>query len=745
MKVTFTESPLLTTFVPAIKIMNKIVRKSLQDLEFPAVLEQVAMRCNTLLGKELAIELAPLPSEEVVLEALGRTSEYLSSFSNENRIPNHGFDSIDSELQLLKIENTTLEIPGFRRIKHICLTVTDHKKFFKKFREYYPLLFQLSESVESLKQLPEYIDGVIDKFGKVRDDASPDLRHIRQDMSLVKGKINQSFGAALASYHASEFLDEIRESVVENRRVLAVKSMYRKKVKGTVMGSSKTGSIVYIEPEAALRYSRDLSNLEFDEKEEIQRILNALTDLIRPSAELLGAYQDFLATIDLTAAKAKYASEMNAILPEFNDEKKLFLKDAYHPLLYLNNKRTKDTTYPQTIELHSENRIIVISGPNAGGKSITLKTIGLLQLMLQSGLLIPVHERSSVCLFDKVLTDIGDNQSIENHLSTYSYRLKNMNHFLKKCDANTLFLIDEFGTGSDPELGGALAEAFLEVFYERGAYGVITTHYANLKALANELPHADNANMLFDSSTLQPTFQLELGQPGSSFTFEVAQKNGIPFNLINKAKKKIERGKVRFDATIAKMQKERTKMVKTGSRMQEEEGKAREEAKRLEILNEKIKTKLENYQELYDHNRRMIYLGNKVNTASEKYFLDKKKRPLVSELLRIVETENSKRKKKTANETKALREKKVKVAQEVEKEVTVIRKKKQVAEKKNEIKEKSKPRPVFKIGDRVRLFDGKAIGSIDILEKNKAVVNYGQFTTNVSVDQLELVETKKRK
>ncbi len=729
--------------MPAIEIMNKIVQKSLQDLEFPTVLEQVAMRCNTLLGKEQARELAPLHTKDIILEALGQTSEYLSSFSNENRIPNHGFDPIDVELQLLKIENTTLELPGFRRIKHLCLTVIEHKKFFKKFKEYYPLLFQLSESVESLKQLPEYIDGVIDKFGKVRDDASPDLRHIRQDMGLVKSKINQSFGAALTSYHASEFLDEIRESVVENRRVLAVKSMYRKKVKGTVMGTSKTGSIIYIEPEAALRYSRELSNLEFDEKEEIQRILNKLTDLIRPSAELLGAYQGFLAAIDLTAAKAKYASDMNAILPAFNEEKKIVLRDAYHPLLYLNNKLTNNTTYPQTIELHSENRIIVISGPNAGGKSITLKTIGLLQIMLQSGLLIPVHERSSVCLFDKVLTDIGDNQSIENHLSTYSYRLKNMNQFLKKCDANTLFLIDEFGTGSDPELGGALAEAFLEVFYERGAYGVITTHYANLKALANELPHADNANMLFDSSTLQPKFQLELGQPGSSFTFEVAQKNGIPFNLINKAKKKIERGKVRFDATIAKMQKERTKMAKTGSRMQEEEGKAREEAKRLEVLNEKIKTKLENYQELYDHNRRMIYLGNKVNTASEKYFLDKKKRPLVSELLRIVETENSKRKKKTANETKVLREKKVKVAQEVAQEVDVIRKKKQVANKKKAIKEKSKPRPVFKIGDRVRLFDGKAIGSIDILEKNKAVVNYGQFTTNVSVDQLELVETKK--
>src|SRR5690606_29066309 len=193
----------------------------------------------------------------------------------------------------------------------------------------------------------------------------------------------------------------------------------------------------------------------------------------------------------------------------------LNLIDAYHPLLYLTNKKKGEKTYPQSITLHKENRIIVISGPNAGGKSITLKTIGLLQVMLQSGMLIPVHERSSVCLFDKILTDIGDNQSIENHLSTYSYRLKNMNHFLKKCNDKTLFLIDEFGTGSDPELGGALAEAFLEVFYEREAYGVITTHYANLKALADELPHATNANMLFNSKTLEPTFQLVLGEAGS--------------------------------------------------------------------------------------------------------------------------------------------------------------------------------------------------------------------------------------
>ncbi len=723
--------------------MQHIHPKTLQDLEFPTVQEQVSLRCNTELGKVAASEIQPVVDKELLLVILGQTSEYLASFSNDNRIPNHGFDHINSELKLLTIENTTLEISGFRRIGAICKTVAIHQKFFKKFKEYYPLLSAYCLQFENNSQIPSAIDDVIDKFGEVRDAASNELRNIRMQINEVRGKINQSFGAALTRYQSQDLLDEIRESVVENRRVLAVKAMYRKKVKGTVMGTSKTGSIVYIVPETTLAYARELNNLEFEEKEEIQRILNQLTNDIRPFDALLKTYQHYLVHVDITAAKAKYALDMNALLPEINEDKELFLRDAYHPLLYLTNKLKKEKTWPQTIKLHRENRIIVISGPNAGGKSITLKTIGLLQVMLQSGLLIPVHERSSVCLFDKILTDIGDNQSIENHLSTYSYRLKNMNHFLKKCNNKTLFLIDEFGTGSDPELGGALAEAFLEVFYEREAYGVITTHYANLKALANELPHTTNANMLFNSKTLEPTFQLILGEAGSSFTFEVAQKNGIPYSLINKAKKKIERGKVRFDATIAKLQKERSKMVQTGSRLQDEETKARDEAERLEKLNAKIKSKLENYQELYDHNQRMINLGDKVNTAAEKYFLDNKKRPLISELLRIVETENSKRKKTTAKQAKAKQTQKKQVAQELEKKIVKVRQEKKVEKKKAIQKERNKPRPTFKIGDRVRLMDGKAVGSIDTLEKGKAVVNYGMFTTNVSVDQLELVEAVK--
>ncbi len=723
--------------------MQNIHPKTLQDLEFPTVLSQIALRCNTELGKEDALTIKPFKDREELMHALGQTSEYLASFSNDNRIPNHGFDQINSELGLLKIDNSTLEITGFRKIGSICKTVAIHQKFLKRFKEYYPLLFLKVDALELHPELPQAIDSVIDKFGEIMDSASDELRYIRSQINEVRSKINQSFSAALGRYQSQDVLDEIRESVVENRRVLAVKAMYRKKVKGTVMGTSKTGSIVYIVPETTLKYTRELGNLEFEEKEEIQRILNQLTDQIRPYLELLREYQSYLSQIDITAAKAKYANDMDAILPEINEERELYLRDAYHPLLYLSNKRKNEKTWPQTIKLHHENRIIVISGPNAGGKSITLKTIGLLQVMLQSGMLIPVHERSSVCFFDKILTDIGDNQSIENHLSTYSYRLKNMNSFLKKCNDRTLFLIDEFGTGSDPELGGALAEAFLEVFYEREAYGVITTHYANLKALANELPNATNANMLFNSKTLEPTFQLVLGEAGSSFTFEVAQKNGIPYSLINKAKKKIERGKVRFDATIAKLQKERSKMVETGSKLKVEESKAREESERLERLNTKIKSKLESYQELYDHNQRMIQLGDKVNTAAEKYFINNKKRPLISELLRIVETENSKRKKTTAKKAKAKQEEKKQVAQELEQKIKKVRVEKKIQKKKEIQAEKNKPRPNFKIGDRVRMMDGKAVGTIDTLEKGKAVVNYGIFTTNVSVDQLDLVEAKK--
>jgi len=724
--------------------MISITDKTLKDLEFATILQTVSSRCNTEIGKEKALSIVPFSNKELLMDSLLQTSEYLASFSNNNALPNHGFENITNEIKFIGIEDSFLEVTSFRKIAQLSETVNTMLLFLKKFNDYYPQLNQRAQNVEYTKYIVQKIDEVVDKFGIIKDNASPDLINIRRDMSLVRGKVNQSFGSALTQFNALGYLDEIKESFVENRRVLAVLAMYRRKVKGSILGSSKTGSIAYIEPEATLRYSRELSNLEYEEREEITRILKKLTNDIRPYKELLNQYQAFLSDIDVTAGKAKYALSINAILPTIIEEKRLFFRDAYHPILYLNNKNKGEKTFPQTIELHNQSRIIVISGPNAGGKTISLKTIGLLQLMLQSGLLIPVHERSETFLFDRILTDIGDNQSIENHLSTYSYRLKNMNYFLKKCNAKTLFLIDEFGTGSDPELGGALAEIFLEEFYHREAFGIITTHYSNLKILANELPFASNANMLFDEKSLEPMYKLVLGQAGSSFTFEVAQKNGIPYGLINRAKKKIEGGKVRFDKTIATLQKERSKMEKTSINLKEEETKAREESKKMETINAKIQDKLERYQELYDANQRLIYMGQKIDDIAEKYFNNKDKKVLIGEFLKVVEIENSKRKKATVKEKKEKEIIQKQIVEEVAVKVEEIRTVKKEKKVKALKAEADKPKVVLKIGDRVRMIDGKAVGTLDGIEKNKATVNYGVFTSKVSLDALELVEAKKK-
>ena len=717
--------------------MSYLPKKTLEDLEFFEVTEQIADFAITPMGKASCSALEPLMEQEAMLKELHIVSEYLASFDNDNRIPNHGFEDLSPALQLLKIENSVLEIIAFRNIAAASQTVNTLLLFFNKFKSYYPSLHLLKGEMVVNKEIKKEIDNVIDRFGEIRDNASESLLNLRKQIQSIKGKIAQSFNKALSHCQNLDYLDDIRESVIENKRVLAVKAMYRRKVKGGIMGSSKTGSIVFIEPEATLNFSRELQNLVFEEYEEIKKILSQLSDYLRPQFDLIEHYQSYLIHIDTVFSRARYAQTINGLLPIFSDKQELELINAYHPLLYRSNQLENKKTYPQDIHLRPESRIVVISGPNAGGKSITLKTVGLLQLMLQSGILIPVHEKSRVSWFGSIITDIGDNQSIENHLSTYSYRLKNMKGFLKKCDDNTLFLIDEFGTGSDPELGGALAEVILEDFYERKSFGLITTHYANLKLLADELPAMLNANMQFDDKTLEPVFKLILGEAGSSFTFEVAQKNGIPFSLINRAKKKIERGKVRFDATIAKMQKERHQMAKTGKSLKEKENKFENESQRLKILNEKLKSKLVNYQELFDHNQRMIVLGNKLNDLAERFFQNNKKRPLIADLLRLVESENAKRKRKTPAQAKKNREVKKEVAIEVNQKLVSIRKEK----KKNKATvTTSKPKPAvdLKVGDKVRIVDGKSVGSIDSIEKQKAIVNYGLFTTQVSLDQLEI-------
>jgi DNA mismatch repair protein MutS2 len=681
-------------------------------------------------------------------------NEYLSSFISENKIPNHAFENISQEIFTLNIENSFLEATAFLKIATLSETANELLKFFKKFESYFPTLYQISQEVEFTTIVIDAIKKIVTPFGEVANNASPVLKQIRKDISKIRGKIGESFTKDLSRYSTLGYLDDIRETVVDNHRVLAVLAMYRRKVTGNFLGASKTGSIVYIAPQATLNYSRELQDLAYEEQQEVTRILKELAAAIRPFTPLLQEYLAYLTHLDVIASKASYAKEINALLPKITTEKKIQLKNAFHPILWVNNTKKNLTTIPQSIYLDSKQQIIVISGPNAGGKSITLKTIGLLQVMLQSGLLIPVDERSETSIFDTILTDIGDNQSIENQLSTYSYRLKNMQYFLRKCNDNTLFLIDEFGTGSDPELGGALAEIFLEEFYSKKAFGIITTHYSNLKVLADELENVTNANMQFDERTLEPLYKLYIGQAGSSFTFEVAQKNGIPYSIINKAKKRVETEKIRLDKTISKLQKERNRLQKNSDNLEKQRTKGQEHIDSLQEKEEKIQDKLAGFQELYDSNQKMLSIGRKVNELLHHYFQTNNKKELNADLQKWIATEKTKHLKKTLakpttkaekKKEKASIQRKKEVIQEIEKEVlqkvVEVRKEK----KKEAVKiANEKAAYIFKVNDRVRLIDGNAVGSIDKIEKKNVFINYGFFTTKAKAEQLELVEKAKK-
>ncbi|RXP55754.1 DNA mismatch repair protein MutS [Lutibacter sp. HS1-25] len=734
--------------------MGNISEKTLIDLEFFTILKTVSELCISDLGKQATLAIKPIYNKELLLAELAQVNEYLSSYLNDNRIPNHYFDDIQKEIHLLKIENSYLEPAAFLKILNNVTTIFELLKFFKTLKTIYPVLYHFSEEIEYQKTITENIQAVITPFAEVNENASPLLRQIRTEMNAIRGKIGSSFARALAQYNSAGYLDDIRESVVDNQRVLAVQAMHRRKVKGSLLGSSKSGNIVFIAPEATLQYNRELQNLAYDEHEEVVRILKELSNSLREFTSDLIEYQNYLTKLDVIGSKAKYAKNIQACLPKITSEKKIYLRDAYHPILVLKNKKQHIKTVPQTLELNEKQQIIVISGPNAGGKSITLKTIGLLQVMLQSGLLIPVHERSETFIFDTILTDIGDNQSIENQLSTYSYRLKNMRNFLRNCNEHTLFLIDEFGTGSDPELGGALAEIFLEEFYYKKAFGIITTHYSNLKVLASELENVANANMQFDEKTLVPLYKLFIGQAGSSFTFEVAQKNGIPFSLINKAKKRVEGEKVRLDKTISKLQKERNKLQSTSEDLEKEKTIAIEKSEILTEQQQKIQDKLESFQELYDSNQKMLSYGRKLNELVHKYFQTNNKKQFTADFNKWVAIEKTKylkknppkpktkaEKKQVKVEEKKIEEKLKVIEQEVVVEVVKVREEKQKEAKKIA---KQKADYVFKVNDRVRIIDSSSNGVIEKIEKNNAFINYGFFTTKTTLNKLELVQAAKK-
>ena len=717
----------------------QILQDHLNELEFPKLLEEITPYAYSPRVAEKISNIKPLPQKEAEF-LLKKTSEFLSSYESENYIPFDEYEDIEEPLKLMLIENFRLEASAFLRIRKITEQIGKLQSFFPKFSENFPNLEEEIKGLEFRKEIIDKISAVFNRFGEVKNEASPLLKEIRESISIAKKNIQENFNKSLNHYAQQDFLDEIRESTIEDQRVLAVKSGFKKRVSGRVLGVSKTGSITYIQPDSIVRHYHQLRESEEEQKKEVDRILRKLTSEIAEFHSQLSDYHEYLYNLDITRAKAKFAEKINGVLPKINTYKTLKLIDAYHPLLWLRNTQENKEIFPQTLELSEKNRIICISGPNAGGKSITLKTLGLLQLMIQSGILVPVHPRSEMFFFDKLMTDIGDNQSIENHLSTYSSRLKKMSRIVREADENTLLLIDEFGTGSDPELGGALAEAFLEFFYEKESFAVITTHYTNIKLVVEQLPHAQNAAMLFDEETLEPMYKLEVGQAGSSFTFEVAEKNNIPRFIIHSAKKKIERDVVNLDKTIVKLQQEKFEVEKLKSDLTEKREITQNKRENLQKLNEQLQQKLYNFQKLYEEEHRKLQFGTRIQSFIDDYAKGKSRKDIVKEFIKILEQEKFRKNQNTEKiEAEKLKVVKRKVTQELKKESVI----QTITETQEKIQERERRERALwlKVGQRVRIIGSTSIGTIEKIDSktNKATINYGLFKTQISTDELERV------
>ena len=715
----------------------QVTKENLQELEFPKLLSEISPYAFSpkVADKILHLKLLTIDEAEISLK---KTSEFLTSFESSNAIPFSEYEDIEAELKVMHIENFRLENAAFIKIKNLTEQIGKLQKFFPTFSETFPILLEEVQKLEFKKEIVDKIDKVFNRFGEVKSEASTVLKTLRTEIQHAKKHIQENFSKTLSHLSSTDFLDEIKETVIDDQRVLAVKSGFKKRVPGRVLGVSKTGSITYIQPESVARHQFKLKEAEEEEKKEIDKILRKLTAEIAIFAPELEEYQTYIFDLDSTRAKAKFAEKVGGILPKINRHKTMRLVNAFHPLLLLRNKEEKKEIYPQTLTLTEHNRILCISGPNAGGKSITLKTVGLLQLMIQSGILVPVHPKSEMFFFKKIRTDIGDNQSIENHLSTYSSRLKKMSGIIREADDNTLLLIDEFGTGSDPELGGALAESFLEFFYEKKSFAIITTHYTNIKLVVEQLPNATNAAMLFDEYSLEPLYKLEVGQAGSSFTFEVAEKNKIPRFIIKNARAKVEKDVVNLDKTIVKLQQEKFEVEKLKSNLVEQKESVEDKRENLQKLNEQLQQKLYNFQKLYEEEHRKLQFGNKIEAFIDGYLRGKSRKDIVKDFVKILEQEKFRKLGSDKTESEKLKVTKRKVEQQLKKENIQV----QIAETNQKLEEKTKKeRAVWmKVGQRVRIAGSTSVGTIETIHKNgKVTVNYGLFKTQISQDELERI------
>jgi len=684
--------------------IKESVRK---ELEFDKVISLLKDFAKSDSNKERISSLSILHNLKVLDFHLDCLEEFQYIYS-DTKFPRYEYIDLSEVIKYLEIQNAVLVEEQLFKIYDATNWVNDLIYFINHNDYEIPKIRLLLGDLKKSLTIKNRIEKVFTPKRFIRSSASKNLKFIRQEISKKRAKVAKYFQESLSHYVHLGFLDNIKESYADGAALLAVSSEHKRKVKGQVRGQSKTKSITFIEPDKCININQELSHLYNEEKEELRRILKELTADIALSIDRVLATKRLMEEIDFLSAKLQLAQLMNASRPNISKSKEITINQAYHPLLLIENNKRKLETIPQDIFFDDKHRVVVISGPNAGGKSITLKTFGLNQLMLQVGLFIPVHPNSSLRIFHDIYTDIGDNQSIENELSTYSYRLNRMKQILSDASKSSFILIDEFGSGSDPVLGGELAAVFFKEIVRSGAYGVLTTHYGNIKLLAEQTDDAENACMLFDDEQLNPIYKLKVGQPGSSYTFEVAKNVGLPSKLIDEAKSKLKNGTLRFEDTIHHYQRlsRDLQLAKDELKKQDDSVRAQKEDydKKLESLQQKI----ESQRFIMEFESKYLQLGKKVNKFIELYRDGNSMKSIISRFKKIIEKESN-RKEENSKDPKA------------------------------EQKLKKRAKANFNLGQEVRIEGTNQQGEILELKSNSALLQIGFAKMEVKLEKLEPV------
>ena len=700
-----------------------------QKTDFTSIRLILQEKCISTLGKEKVDDIAFSADFSLVMKWLGETDEMLRLMNNaDEALPIGDFFDVRQGLSRVRVEGLFLderEVFELRRALEAVRRMVDY--IAKQDVSLYPHLHDLLVGINLFPEIIRQIDGILDKFGKIKDHATHELARIRREMLQVQSSVSRSLNAILRQAQVDGYVEkDVTPTVREGRLVIPVSPAFKRKISGIVHDESASGKTVFIEPAQVVEANNRIRELEGEERREIIRILIEFTNFVRPYTEQIVQSQYFLGEIDFLRSKALFAEQIHAIKPRMDDVCQLEWNKAIHPLLFLSLQKQNKQIVPLDIVLNEKQRVLLISGPNAGGKSVCLKTVVLLQYMLQCGLLIPVHDSSRCGIFERLFIDIGDEQSIENDLSTYSSHLLNMKYFVRNSQEKTLLLIDEFGTGTEPMIGGAIAEATLERFNRNKAFGVITTHYTNLKHFAEDAEGIVNGAMLYDRQHLQPLFQLQIGNPGSSFAIEIARKIGLPEDLITDAADKVGSEHLDYDKHLQDIV--RDKRYWENKRQQ-----IRIKEKKLEELVLKYES------EMAEINKQKKEITQKAKTEAQQLLSDANAK-IENTIRQIKEAQADKEKTKLIRKELQDFKDKVNVNPEAE-----VRKPKIILQNRPKTVPVKEDKPVFTTGMQVRLKNQSATGTILELQDKNALVAFGQLKSTVKLSQLEFISNNQLK